>query len=89
MTVQYKGWDPDEAVKSYLARINEHKKTYETIDTSAGPFVKIYNGSSLAPSPSCSEDLRADPCSVGERLVINNIQGYLQSRIVLDRKSVV
>lgn len=57
LEMQYKGWDPDEAVKSYLARINEHKKTYETIDTSAGPFVKIYNGAWLASSPNCSASL--------------------------------
>ncbi|KAL8277556.1 hypothetical protein RQP46_009988 [Phenoliferia psychrophenolica] len=58
----YAGWDPDEAVKSYMTRIQEHAKSYETMETSGGPFVKIFN--------------------VGERLVINNIQGYLQSRIV-------
>ena len=40
---QYKGWDPEEAVKNYLARIEDHKKTYETMHTSGGPFVKIYN----------------------------------------------
>lgn len=50
------------AVKNYLARIEDHKKTYETMNTSGGPFVKIYN--------------------VGERLVVHNIQGYLQSRII-------
>ena len=59
---KYAGWDPDEAVKSYMTRIQEHAKSYETMETSGGPFVKIFN--------------------VGERLVINNIQGYLQSRIV-------
>ena len=58
----YAGWDPDEAVKAYMGRIANHKKRYETIESSVAPFVKIYN--------------------VGERLVINNIRGYLQSRIV-------
>lgn len=45
-----------------MHRIADHAKHYETIETSAGPYVKIYN--------------------VGERLVVNNIRGYLQSRIV-------
>lgn len=58
----YLGWDPEEAVKAYMSRIHDHQKNYETIVSSAGPFVKIFN--------------------VGERLVINNVQGYLQSRIV-------
>ncbi|KAM0749991.1 bifunctional 6-phosphofructo-2-kinase/fructose-2,6-bisphosphate 2-phosphatase [Meredithblackwellia eburnea MCA 4105] len=58
----YEGWDPDEAVKSYMHRIEQHAKYYETMETSGGPFVKIFN--------------------VGERLAINNVKGYLQSRIV-------
>ncbi|GAA5877469.1 hypothetical protein JCM16303_003344 [Sporobolomyces ruberrimus] len=58
----YQGWDPDKAVKDYMTRIAEHAKRYETMETSGGPFVKIYN--------------------IGERLVVNNIRGYLQSRIV-------
>lgn len=60
----YQGWDPDEAVKSYMSRIADHERKYETLDnsTTSGPFVKIFN--------------------VGERLVINNVRGYLQSRIV-------
>jgi len=58
----YQGWNPDKAVKDYMTRIAEHAKRYETMETSGGPFVKIYN--------------------IGERLVVNNIRGYLQSRIV-------
>lgn len=58
----YEGWDPDVAVKAYMQRIQDHERKYETMQTSGGPFVKIYN--------------------VGERLVVNNIKGYLQSRIV-------
>ncbi|GAA5932716.1 bifunctional nucleoside/nucleotide kinase/histidine phosphatase family protein [Sporobolomyces koalae] len=58
----YQGWDPDKAVKDYMTRITQHAKRYETMETSGGPFVKIYN--------------------IGERLVVNNIRGYLQSRIV-------
>jgi 6-phosphofructo-2-kinase/fructose-2,6-biphosphatase 4 len=45
-----------------MQRIQDHERKYETMQTSGGPFVKIYN--------------------VGERLVVNNIRGYLQSRIV-------
>lgn len=59
---QYQGWNPDDAVKDYMGRIAAHAKRYETMETSGGPFVKIYN--------------------IGERLVVNNIRGYLQSRIV-------
>ncbi|ORY76206.1 6-phosphofructo-2-kinase-domain-containing protein [Leucosporidium creatinivorum] len=58
----FQGWDPDLAVKAYMARIAEHERRYETIETSNNPYVKIFN--------------------VGERLVVNNIRGYLQSRIV-------
>ncbi|GAA5914839.1 hypothetical protein JCM6882_007814, partial [Rhodosporidiobolus microsporus] len=58
----YKDWDPDLAVKDYMRRIAIHAARYETMETSGGPFVKIYN--------------------IGERLVVNNIRGYLQSRIV-------
>ncbi|GAA6027880.1 hypothetical protein JCM8097_001762 [Rhodosporidiobolus ruineniae] len=58
----YQGWDPDLAIKDYMQRIAVHAKRYETMETSGGPFVKIYN--------------------IGERLVVNNIRGYLQSRIV-------
>jgi 6-phosphofructo-2-kinase/fructose-2,6-biphosphatase 4 len=45
-----------------MRRIAVHATRYETMETSGGPFVKIYN--------------------IGERLVVNNIRGYLQSRIV-------
>lgn len=45
-----------------MRRIAAHATRYETMETSGGPFVKIYN--------------------IGERLVVNNIRGYLQSRIV-------
>ncbi|KAI5481004.1 6-phosphofructo-2-kinase / fructose-2,6-bisphosphatase [Pseudohyphozyma bogoriensis] len=58
----YQGWDPDEAIKDYMSRIRRHAKLYETMESSGGPYVKIFN--------------------VGERLAINNVKGYLQSRIV-------
>lgn len=58
----YKDWDPDLAIQNYMARIAAHAKHYETMESSGGPYMKIFN--------------------VGERLVINNIRGYLQTRIV-------
>lgn len=30
-----------------MARIRDHERAYETIETNSGPFVKIYNGSFL------------------------------------------
>jgi 6-phosphofructo-2-kinase/fructose-2,6-biphosphatase 4 len=40
---QYKGWDPDEAVKDYWKRIKDHELTYETIEQPSFPYVKIIN----------------------------------------------
>lgn len=39
----FRGWNPDDAVRSYMERIKAHEERYETIDSSSGPFVKIYN----------------------------------------------
>ncbi|KAF8813143.1 bifunctional 6-phosphofructo-2-kinase/fructose-2,6-bisphosphate 2-phosphatase [Phlegmacium glaucopus] len=58
----YKGWDPDKAVKDYYQRIHGHEKHYETVEEMTWPFIRILN--------------------VGEKIILNNIQGYLQSRIV-------
>ncbi|CAG8438304.1 8034_t:CDS:10, partial [Funneliformis caledonium] len=58
----YIGWDPEEAVKDYWSRINNHLSHYETITTMELNFVKMIN--------------------VGERIIVNNVKGYLQSRIV-------
>ncbi|KAG0173407.1 hypothetical protein DFQ28_001581 [Apophysomyces sp. BC1034] len=58
----YVGWDPEEAVKDYTHRIEQHMANYETIADLSLPFVKLMN--------------------VGEQLIVNNVQGYLQSRIV-------
>ncbi|KAF8330106.1 bifunctional 6-phosphofructo-2-kinase fructose-2,6-bisphosphate 2-phosphatase [Amanita rubescens] len=58
----YRGWDPDAAVKDYYRRINDHEKFYQTVEETEWPFIKIIN--------------------VGEKIEVNNIQGYLQSRIV-------
>ncbi|KAI8370639.1 6-phosphofructo-2-kinase-domain-containing protein [Radiomyces spectabilis] len=58
----YVGWEPEEAVKDYTKRIEQHKINYETIADLSLPFVKLMN--------------------VGEQLIVNNVQGYLQSRVV-------
>ncbi|KAJ8592952.1 bifunctional 6-phosphofructo-2-kinase/fructose-2,6-bisphosphate 2-phosphatase [Rhizopogon salebrosus TDB-379] len=56
----YRGWDPDKAMEDYYKRIRE--KTYETVEETTWPFIRIIN--------------------VGEKIMVNNIRGYLQSRIV-------
>ncbi|PKY40279.1 bifunctional 6-phosphofructo-2-kinase/fructose-2,6-bisphosphate 2-phosphatase [Rhizophagus irregularis] len=58
----YVGWDPEEAVKDYWTRINNHLEHYETIYDTELSFVKMIN--------------------VGERIIVNNVKGYLQSRIM-------
>ncbi|CAO3587440.1 unnamed protein product [Absidia cylindrospora] len=58
----YIGWDPEDAVKDYTNRIEQHVANYETIEDLSFPFVKLMN--------------------VGEQLIVNNVHGYLQSRVV-------
>ncbi|KAG1800285.1 bifunctional 6-phosphofructo-2-kinase fructose-2,6-bisphosphate 2-phosphatase [Suillus plorans] len=58
----YRGWDPDKAVKDYYERIRDREKSYETVEETTWPFIRIIN--------------------VGEKIMVNNIRGYLQSRIV-------
>ncbi|KIJ28177.1 hypothetical protein M422DRAFT_37420 [Sphaerobolus stellatus SS14] len=58
----YKGTDPEEAVRNYWSRIKDHEKHYEPVVETNWPFIRIIN--------------------VGEKIMVNNIQGYLQSRIV-------
>ncbi|ORX50949.1 6PF2K-domain-containing protein [Hesseltinella vesiculosa] len=58
----YIGWDPEDAVKDYTNRIEQHLANYETIEDLSFPFVKLMN--------------------VGEQLIVNNVHGYLQSRVV-------
>ncbi|KAI8081660.1 6-phosphofructo-2-kinase-domain-containing protein [Halteromyces radiatus] len=58
----YIGWDPEDAVKDYTHRIEQHIANYETIEDMSFPFVKLMN--------------------VGEQLIVNNVHGYLQSRVV-------
>ncbi|KAJ8516267.1 hypothetical protein ONZ45_g6405 [Pleurotus djamor] len=58
----YRGWDPDQAVKDYFNRIRDHEKYYEPVEELSWPFIRIIN--------------------VGEKIMVNNIHGYLQSRIV-------
>jgi Fructose-2,6-bisphosphatase len=62
----YKGVDPDQAIKDFLERIEQYKKKYEELseetDGEDCSFVKLYN--------------------VGKRVVVNNINGYLASKVV-------
>lgn len=58
----YKGWDPEEAVKDYWSRIRAQEQSYQAIQNPSFPYVKVLD--------------------VGERIIVNNIQGYLQSRTV-------
>ncbi|RHZ44785.1 hypothetical protein Glove_709g32 [Diversispora epigaea] len=58
----YIGWDPEEAVKDYWTRINNHTGFYQPITDMSLSFVKMIN--------------------VGDRIIVNNVKGYLQSRII-------
>jgi len=40
---QYKNWNPDEAVRDYYSRIQNHEQHYETIDDLTWPYIKIVN----------------------------------------------
>ncbi|KAF7984687.1 hypothetical protein HWV62_12972 [Athelia sp. TMB] len=39
----YRGWDPDLAVKDYYDRIRDHEKHYETVEETTWPFIRIFN----------------------------------------------
>ncbi|KAF5368887.1 hypothetical protein D9758_003107 [Tetrapyrgos nigripes] len=58
----YRGWNPDEAVKDYYRRIEDHEKYYEPVEETQWPYIRILN--------------------VGEKIMVNHLKGYLQSRIV-------
>ncbi|KAG0696597.1 bifunctional 6-phosphofructo-2-kinase fructose-2,6-bisphosphate 2-phosphatase [Suillus ampliporus] len=58
----YRGWDPDKAMEDYYGRIRDREQSYETVEETTWPFIRIIN--------------------VGEKIMVNNIRGYLQSRIV-------
>ncbi|KAK9893801.1 6PF2K-domain-containing protein [Cystobasidium minutum MCA 4210] len=58
----YKGWNPEDALKDYWSRIRNQEKFYQPIENPSFPYVKVID--------------------IGERIIVNNIQGYLQSRIV-------
>lgn len=40
---QYRNWDPDQAVKDYYKRIQDHEKHYETVEELTWPFIRILN----------------------------------------------
>ncbi|KAH8113867.1 bifunctional 6-phosphofructo-2-kinase/fructose-2,6-bisphosphate 2-phosphatase [Phellopilus nigrolimitatus] len=58
----YRGWDPEQAVRDYYQRIHDHERYYEPVKETNWPFIRIFN--------------------VGDKIEVNNIQGYLQSRII-------
>ncbi|KAH0578291.1 hypothetical protein H2248_003917 [Termitomyces sp. 'cryptogamus'] len=72
----YRSWDPNKAVEDYYKRIHDHEKYYETIDDRTWPYIRIINASPL------NSDLHYNSyfiVQVGEKIELNNIQGYLQS----------
>jgi len=71
----YKGWDPARAIQDYLSRIRAQEQLYETIEQPSFPCASAQRGGSAD---------RADVKIIngGDRIVINNVFGYLQSRIV-------
>jgi hypothetical protein len=41
--VKYRGWDPDKAVEDYYGRIRDREKSYETVEETTWPFIRIIN----------------------------------------------
>jgi len=39
----YRGWDPDKAVKDYYSRIRDHEKHYEPLEETTWPSIRIIN----------------------------------------------
>ncbi|KAG2357334.1 6-phosphofructo-2-kinase-domain-containing protein [Suillus spraguei] len=39
----YRGWDPDRAVEDYYGRIRDREKSYETVEETTWPFIRIIN----------------------------------------------
>ncbi|EGN92865.1 hypothetical protein SERLA73DRAFT_190448 [Serpula lacrymans var. lacrymans S7.3] len=58
----YRGWDPNKAVEDYYGRIKDRERSYEPVEETTWPFIRIIN--------------------VGEKIMVHNIRGYLQSRII-------
>ncbi|THU84353.1 bifunctional 6-phosphofructo-2-kinase/fructose-2,6-bisphosphate 2-phosphatase [Dendrothele bispora CBS 962.96] len=63
----YRGWNPDEAVKDYYRRIEDHEKYYEPVEETTWPYIRILN---------VGEKIMVN------LLALKNLKGYLQSRIV-------
>jgi 6-phosphofructo-2-kinase / fructose-2,6-biphosphatase 4 len=69
-------------VADYWRRIRDHERTYETIEQPSFPYIKIINvGERIVVRLLTFLSIR---CHLKHRLhgQINNIKGYLQSRIV-------
>jgi len=64
----YLGWEADDALKDFLKRIEHHVPYYEPITDSSLSFIKVHNLGVEA--------------NVGEHVIVNNVKGYLQTRIV-------
>ena len=71
----YKGWDPARAMQDYLSRIRAQEQLYETIEQPSFPCASRRRGSS-------ADHADVKIINGGDRIVINNVFGYLQSRIV-------
>ena len=41
--MQYREWDPDQAVKDYFRCIQDHEKFYEPVEETTWPFIRIIN----------------------------------------------
>ncbi|KAI9143910.1 6-phosphofructo-2-kinase [Paraphysoderma sedebokerense] len=65
---EYVGWELEEAVKDFLMRIDHHVPFYDALNDPSLSYIKVIN-------------LGIDS-NVGEHIVVNNVKGYLQTRLV-------
>ncbi|KAJ3568262.1 hypothetical protein NP233_g5828 [Leucocoprinus birnbaumii] len=74
----YKGWDPDKAVKDYYGRIADRERAYQPVEELTWPSIRILNvGEKILLNVR-----RRPPPSPLVLTPLKKIQGYLQSRIV-------
>nr|KAJ3418631.1 Fructose-2,6-bisphosphatase [Polyrhizophydium stewartii] len=62
----YKGADPEKAVEDFQSRIRFYEKTYQTLDRSEAEGTISF----------------VKLINVGSQVIVNNVRGYIQSRIV-------